>query len=264
MSEQAADVAGTIGATITCPCCGGWPLEPFEDTLDIDGNVVNIHICLVCSAIVNHSSVERIYAVPEGLREAQTECLGVAYPVSDRFREVLGKEVELYSATLDFFREHAIPNADPRKLISAEIGIGRGSLLRASAVRFERCYGIDLAFALLRETVKHLGLPENIVLLESITHVPEPVDVAFAWHSLEHVPRLHDLVADIRNSLKPGGWLFFQVPLYRPNYVVGSHYTFLNRRAVTVLAEIERYRVVGMWTDHETAFLTVLLQRPED
>jgi len=264
MSEQAVDIYGTIGATITCPCCGGWSLEPFEDTLDIDGNVVNIHICLVCSALINQSSIERIYAAFDKLRDAQTECLGVAYPAGDRFSEILRKEIELCTATLDFFRDHALPNADPRKIICAEIGFGRGSLLRASASRFERCYGIDLAFALFRETVEYLGLPENVVLLASIAHVPEPVDVVFAWHSFEHVPRLHDLVAEIRNSLKPGGWLYFQVPLYRPNYIVESHYTFLNKRAVTVLAEIERYCVIGMWTDLENAFLTVLLQKTDD
>jgi hypothetical protein len=249
---------------ITCPCCGGWSLEPFEETFDIQGNVVAMQICLVCCAIVNRSSLDRVVAAPGTLHGAQTDMLRVVYPVGDDFSFKLEREVEVHSASLDLFISRAIPDADPRQLVLAEIGIGRGTLLRSAAELFARCYGIDLAFDLFQETVDYLRVPDNIVLLESLSNIPESPHVVVAWHSFEHVLRLHDLVATIYSVLKPQGWLFFQVPLYRPNYVVESHYTFLNQRAVTVLAEIEKFRVVETWTDHANAFLTALLQKADD
>ena len=253
-----------ITTTISCPCCGGYSLEPFEETFDIQGNVVAMQICLVCCAIINRSSLDRLAASPGTLRGAQTDMLSVAYPVGDNFGSELEKEIEVHRGSLDLFRTRAVPDVDPRQLVLAEIGIGRGTLLRSAANLFGRCYGIDLAFHLFQETVDYLSVPDNIVLLESLSNVPEPVDVVVAWHSFEHVPRLHDLVATIYTVLKSRGWLFFQVPLYRSNYVVESHYTFLNQRAVAVLAEIEKFRVVETWTDHTNAFLTALLQKADD
>jgi SAM-dependent methyltransferase len=264
MIDETLELAEATITRVTCPCCGGWSLEPFEDTFDIHGNIVAMHICLVCSAIVNRSSLERIRAAPDTLRGAQTDRLSMVYPVGNDFGDMLKKEVEIHTANLDLFRTRAIPNVDPRQLIVAEIGIGRGTLLRSAAALFGRRYGVDLAFGLFHETVDYLHVPENVVLLESIAHAPEPLDVVVAWHSFEHVLRLHELVATIRGALKPGGWLFFQVPLYRPDYVVESHYTFLNQRAVAVIAEIERFGVVEMWTDYANAFLTALLQKYDD
>lgn len=262
MMEQAVDLPGGPGLAVSCPCCGGLSLELFEDTLDIDGGIVGIHICLVCSAIVNRSSLERLVAAPDKLRETQTKHLNRAYAVGHYFSDTLEREVEKHRRTLDFFVSQTGARATPGEVICAEIGIGRGTLLRAAAGLFKRCYGVDLAYDLFEKTVGHLAVPENVVLLDSITHVPEPLDLVLAWHSFEHVPRLHDLVAAIRAVLKPSGYLFFQVPLYRPDHIVESHYTFLNRRAVAILAELERLKVIDMWTDHHRACLTCLLQKP--
>ena len=256
------ELPGGPGTDITCPCCGGLSLEMFEDTLDIENNIVGIQICLVCSALINRSSLERLISAPDKLRESQTAQLGKVYVIGHHFDETLEQEIQAHRRTLDFFIEQALKENDPGELISAEIGIGRRSLLRAAAPLFRRCYGIDLAYTLFETTTDYLPVPANVVLLEAITHVPEPIDVVFAWHSFEHVPRLHDLVAAIRSALKPGGYLFFQIPLYRPNHVVESHYTFLNRRAVAVLAELEQLQVVEMWTDHPRACLTCLLRKP--
>jgi SAM-dependent methyltransferase len=259
---QTSELPGRPGTDVTCPCCGGLSLEMFEDTRDIEDKIVGIQICLVCSAIVNRSSLERLISAPEKLRDSQTAHLSKVYTIGHHFSDTLEQEVEAHRRTLDFFIEQALRENDPGELVSAEIGIGRGTLLRAAAPLFKRCYGIDLAYTLFETTTDYLPVPRNIMLLESITHVPEPIDVVFAWHSFEHVPRLHDLVAAIRSVLKPGGYLFFQVPLYRPNHIVEAHYAFLNRRAVSVLAELERFGVVEMWTDHARACLTCLLRKP--
>lgn len=250
------------GMAINCPCCGGYTLELFEDTLDIDGNVTAVEICLVCSALVNRSSLQQFVTSPENLVEQQTGRLRMVYPVGRHVHDTLEREMEAFRETLDFFLAQTGNGTAPSSQTYAEIGVGRGMLVRSAAELFARCYAIDLDFALFEATREHIAVPENVFLLNAIDHLPEPVDVVMAWHSLEHVPRLYDLVSSIRNALRPGGHLFFQVPLYRPAHLVESHYVFLNRRSIAVLAEIEGFELVDLWTDHPRACLTGLLRKP--
>ena len=70
----------TAGITVACPCCGGLSMELFEDTLDVEGNITTVEICLVCSALLNRSSLQRLAAQPETLREVQTGHLTTVYP----------------------------------------------------------------------------------------------------------------------------------------------------------------------------------------
>lgn len=249
--------------TVACPCCGGITLECFEDTLDIDGHIVVVEICLVCSALINRSSLERALSRPDDLRDIQTRELANVYLGDAHMHSTLKEEVETHRKTLDFFLTNAMPNGDPAGLVFAEIGIGRGTFIRSAASLFRKCYAVDLAYDLFDATREHLSVPDNIALLSAVEHAPEPLDVVVAWHSLEHVPHLYELVSTVHSTLKPGGHLFFQVPLYRPNHLVESHYVFLNRRAVTILAELGRFNVQGLWTDHSRACLTGLLRKPE-
>jgi SAM-dependent methyltransferase len=260
--DQNADFVPAAGITVACPCCGGMSLELFEDTLDIENNIVAVDICLACSALVNRSSLERLLAAPEKLRDLQTKDLANVYPIGRHVHAELEQELGAHRNTLDFFRAQALPGVEPATLTYAEIGIGRGTLIRSAAMLFKKCYAVDLDYALFEATRDHLIVPQNIVLLNAIEHVPEPIDVVVACHSLEHVPRLNDLVSAIRAVLKPGGHLFFQVPLYRPSHLMDCRYVFLNRRAVTVLADIECFEVAGLWTDHARACLTGLLRKP--
>jgi 2-polyprenyl-3-methyl-5-hydroxy-6-metoxy-1,4-benzoquinol methylase len=253
----------TAGITVACPCCGGLSMALFEDTLDVEGNITTVEICLVCSALLNRSSLQRLAAQPETLREVQTGHLSTVYPLERDAHAALQQEVGAHRTTLDFFLGQAAPERRPAELVCAEIGIGRGTFIRTAAELFHKCYAIDLSYEVFEGTRDLLAVPDNIFLLESIDHLPEPVDVVIAWHSLEHLPRLYEMVEKIRSALNPGGHLFIQVPLYRPDHLVDSHYTFLNRRAIAVLAELERFDVVGLWTDHPRACLTGLLRKPD-
>lgn len=247
---------------ITCPCCGGWTLEMFEDTTDFDGDIVVMEICITCSAIVNRSGLEVLRANPEGLRDTQVNDLERVYATSGDLEDELREEIEAHGETLRFFLSQIGVNGEASDFVCAELGIGRGTLLRAAAARFKRCYGIDLAYELFDMSAKHVAVPDNVMLVESITHVPDPLDAVFAWHCFEHVPRLYELISTIRSSLKPGGHIFFQVPLYRPRHLVASHYVFLNWRAIRVMAEVEGFEVVDMWTDHPRDVITALLRKP--
>lgn len=247
---------------IACPCCGGLTLDTFEDTLDIEGKVIAVEICLVCSALINRSSLERLLTAPENLRDTQTSALTKVYPIDAHIHAELKEELERHRTTLDFLLTEAVPGMEPGAMALAEIGIGRGTFILSAAQLFRKCYAIDLAYDLFEATREHLEVPQNIALLQAVENAPEPLDIVIAWHSMEHVPRLYKLVSAVRSALRPGGYFFFQVPLYRPNHLVESHYTLLNRRAIGVLAELQRFELVGLWTDHSRACLTGLLRKP--
>ena len=255
---------GTVGESTSCPNCGSLSFEPFEDILDVDGKIALIEICQACCALVNRGAIEHLQSDAESMRQAQVLELREVYPIDPHekaFGATLEEELPHFLDVLNFFIRKAEIARPPSELISAEMGIGRGTLLRASAQVFGRSYGTDIDFALFETTKTQLAVPDNVVLIESISHLPEMVDVILAWHTFEHIPRLHDVVATARLLLKPGGHLFFQVPLYRPENVVESHYTFMNRRSVAVLAEIQRLDIVDIWTDHNRDFLTAILRK---
>lgn len=258
---------GAVGDHASCPNCGGMSFEMFEDILDVDGKVAIIEICLACSALVNRGAIERLQRDAELMRQAQVLELRDVYPVDPHevaFGATLEEEIPHFLRTLEFFIRKAEIKRPAKELVSAEIGIGRGTLLRACGQMFGKAYGTDIDLTLFNGTRTDLPVPDNVVLIESLSHLPEPVDAILAWHTLEHIPRLHDLVANARLLLKPGGHLFFQVPLYRPENVVDSHYTFMNRRSVSVLAELEGFELVDIWTDHDRHFLASILRKPLD
>ena len=258
---------GAVGDHASCPNCGGMSFEMFEDILDVDGKVAIIEICLACSALVNRGAIERLQRDAELMRQAQVLELRDVYPVDPHevaFGATLEEEIPHFLRTLEFFIRKAEIEQPAKELVSAEIGIGRGTLLRACGQMFGKAYGTDIDLTLFDGTRADLPVPDNVVLIESLSHLPEPVDAILAWHTLEHIPRLHDLVANARLLLKPGGHLFFQVPLYRPENVVDSHYTFMNRRSVSVLAELEGFELVDIWTDHARHFLASILRKPLD
>ena len=258
---------GAVGERASCPNCGGLSFEPFEDILDLDGKVALIEICQACSALVNRGAIEHLQSNAAAMRQAQVSDLRDVYPVDPHevaFGATLEEEIPHCLDVLRFFIDQAGIKAPWSTLISAEVGIGRGTMLRAAAKYFGKSYGTDIDFALFDATVNQLPVPDNVVLLESLSNLPEPVDVIIAWHTLEHIPRLHDFVASAWLLLKPGGHLYFQVPLYRPENVVESHYTFMNRRSVSVLAEMQQFELVDIWTDHNRHFLTSILRKPAE
>ena len=258
---------GVIGEQASCPCCGGLSFELFEDILDLKGKITLIEICQACFALVNRGALERVMRHEEAVVEAQTADLREAYPVDPHkvvFGATLEEEIPHFLDVLQFFLKKAEIERPPSELISAEIGIGRGTFLRAAATLFDKCYGTDIDFALFNATASQIPIPENVIFLESLSNLPEPVDVILAWHTLEHIPRLHDMVADARLQLQPGGHLFFQVPLFRPENVVDSHYTFMNRRSVSVMAEMQRFDLLDIWIDHDRHFLTAIFRKPAE
>jgi SAM-dependent methyltransferase len=91
-----------------------------------------------------------------------------------------------------------------------DIGAGAGRFLAQQAGRFERACGIEITPASVEYARTRLGL----TIVGDITEVDGPIDVATAWHSLEHFPEpaLLALLAALRAKMPAGGRVIVSVP----------------------------------------------------
>ena len=112
-----------------------------------------------------------------------------------------------------------------------DIGCGAGLFLHRERGGFARVQGIEISPPSVAYARGMLGLE----ILDGIAGVEGPVDVATAWHSLEHMPAavLTDLLAGLRTKLAPGGCVIVSVPNAASWQcrVLGENYAFHDRPA---------------------------------
>jgi hypothetical protein len=91
-----------------------------------------------------------------------------------------------------------------------DIGSASGKFLLHNASRYKRAIGIEITPESLVFSRQVLRL--NIV--EDIQKVPEEIDTATAWHSLEHIPEqnLLALLSGLSNKMVAGGRFIISVP----------------------------------------------------
>ena len=111
-----------------------------------------------------------------------------------------------------------------------DIGCGAGLFLHRQQDGFARVQGIEISPPSVDYARRVLGLE----IVDGIAAVDGPVDVATAWHSLEHMPAavLTDLLAGLRAKLAPGGCVIVSVPKRAADDVVASTLVVLADEAV--------------------------------
>ena len=246
---------------VSCPCCGQPGLVNYETTKDIDGSTVEIAVCTVCCALVNGAALREVFERTVDPRDVQTRGLESVYPPESR--EQMLHSIDLFRETVAFLRDQSRLGERLRDMVSLEFGIGRGYLMIAASDFFKRSYGTDLRLDIFANTVAEIGQPANVRVVTDVNQIGEPVDVVFLWHVMEHLPKARDFLEYARSLMPNGGYVFFQVPLYRPDVVVRSHYTFFNSRSVSVMAEASGFVVHDIWFDLPNAFMTCLLRTRE-
>jgi SAM-dependent methyltransferase len=242
--------------TIVCPCCGNSSLESYEDALHVEGHEISIHICLVCCALVNRSELEQVQKPTETESTIQMTSPGL------ESLDDLEQHIKMYQQTYRFLLDTLI-SVNPAQSIFVQIGVGEGASVRAAAKLFKKCYAIDRDFSIFEATRAHLEIPSEVLYLNSIEPIYEPIDMVVCWHSLERMPQLYNVIPQIRSALRPGGYLLFKAPLYRPNHLFKGIYTFFNYQTVTVLAEHHGFDIVDISTDYTHALLQAVLRRPD-
>ncbi|WCS26433.1 class I SAM-dependent methyltransferase [Methylobacterium sp. NMS14P] len=244
---------------IACPCCGFTKqFRPYATRLDVAGNRVRFFTCQICTSLVNMTNVSEALSDLGASEDMQEEASRVFYPVDDAVRDLAGR-LELHRGLLDWFLQ-SVETTNLRRAI--ELGAGLGFLSAAACSHFDEVWALEINRSTLDRMVPHFGLADRLKIGSHLDEVPGTVDAVFAWHTLEHIPKLWEVGQSVADKLNPGGYFFWQVPMYADPYVVSSHYTFLNEHAAAVFSDRIGLRVEKIWNDEPNQFLTCLARKP--
>ena len=247
------------GGDIACPCCGFTKqFRPYTTRLDVAGNRVRFFTCQICTSLVNMTNVLEALSDMGASENMQEEASRAFYPVDEALGD-FSDRLALHRDLFDWFQQ----SADPHNLKRAvELGAGLGFLSAAACHHFEEVWALELNRSTLDRMVPHFDLADRLKVGSNLDEVPGTVDAVFAWHTLEHIPNLWEVGQNVADKLNPGGYFFWQVPMYSDPYVVSSHYTFLNEYAAAIFSDRIGLRVEKIWNDEPNQFLTCLARKP--
>ena len=123
---------------------------------------------------------------------------------------------------LDLIADYLQPGA---RLL--DVGCGFGLTVYEANKRGFRADGIDISTRFLKLAREKLGLTLRQGRVEDLHFPDNTYDGVIFWDVLEHVHNPLEILAEIRRIVRPGGYLFGQVPNWRG--LSNRYKTFLNR-----------------------------------
>lgn len=93
-----------------------------------------------------------------------------------------------------------------------DLGCGSGGFLASLRGKPWELIGVDVSAEDVNQGRRLYGLDLRVGSLAEQRFPDGYFDCVFAWHVLEHLPRLWEALEEIRRVIKPGGWLVAAVP----------------------------------------------------
>lgn len=158
-------------------------------------------------------------SVFEQLTEPYLRCINCGHEILDDdptqsfiINEPLEEKITKKTTSLDRFKNRTTEHfgLSDSKMLLLDIGSASGRFLFFQSENYERVAGIEVTNECLNFSRSVFGL--NIY--EKIDAVPEGINMATAWHSLEHIPilALLDILAQLSMKLTAGGRFIISVP----------------------------------------------------
>lgn len=160
--------------------------------------------------------------------------------------------------------EKCIPNL-PTKGRLLDVGCGNGAVLKSAGALLKgwELHGYDLNDKRREEVLK---LPSVASFTSgSLKKLPHrEYDLVVLWHTLEHIPSPVGPLAELRDLLKPGGFLLVQVPdIERTPFdmAVIDHTSHFSRRTLEILCRQAGFEIAMDGTPWIHNCLTLLLKK---
>ncbi len=238
-----------------CPCCRTpGSLVPFELTYDIDNELTRLTLCQSCLALFNlNAYAELKQSKPEQIQVGDFYAVN-GFGGDDHLAAIKNAGDNLVGY---FLRRTGL---DPAARTFCEIGAGRGYAALAAARRFKSAYALDFDLRNFERVCQEIGRPANLHIGRSLEYVNSRIDILMGWHVLEHIPEPLAFLDQARRRMAPRAYFFFQVPMYRPAYLVRSHHVFYNETAMGRLMTKAGAEVIEIGFDPKAGFLTAIAQ----
>ena len=233
-----------MNAAPPCPACKSTSYGPEH----LVGSFA-LRRCMPCDALVCVSGLEDL-ALNANRQTSTSEEFYAAPPTSD--------DLDAVRPILQFLKDHApgLPTG-----VAVDFGAGRGVMAATAASFFKESWALDLSIDVLRRCAATFALP-NLHVTDDMADLPASVDAIIAWHTIEHLPDALGIMTSLAERLAPKGAIFWQVPIYRPEYVVDTHFTFFNEFSARAICERAGLSCAGIWEDLANGFITILARKP--
>jgi 2-polyprenyl-3-methyl-5-hydroxy-6-metoxy-1,4-benzoquinol methylase len=183
-----------------------------------------------------------------------------AYPGGESYEEDPAQRAYEASQRIEFVRRHR----QSGRLL--EIGAAAGHFVKAAQRSGFEPTGVEPAEELAARATHRLGIPVVAGFIEEIELPQDHFEVACAWHVVEHLSEPLTALDRIRQSLRPGGHLFVEVPniasvyarrqgLRWANLDIAHHVGHYTPSAMNALLERAGFRVLDTHTLPMRAYL---------
>jgi hypothetical protein len=241
------------GATGACPACGlSARFSRFEVARQQDQKIVDILICSSCSVLINGGAYAAFEAQPDSREIQRTDYYTIGAPALAEEMEQVAKAQSM----IKYLTERVDRNW--AALTFCDLGAGRGYTAIAASESFSHSIACEFDLRNIREVCSVVGQPNNLELSDDIFKTRQNIDVLFAWHVLEHIPHLHNFIADLQETLNDDCTIFLQCPCYRPDYIVECHYLFFNEVSLRETMRQSGFREIEIGFDADNGFISYL------
>lgn len=214
-------------------------------------------MCLSCYAIINENDLVKAFEQDNYL-QVQSDTSQNFYTVDESTISQLHEIVDSNKGICTFLLD-VCPDLPRESFL--DFGAGRGCLASAATSFFDRSYAAEINLKTLEACHPHLPNADRISITADYTEIEESFDAIASFHVLEHLPQMGKIVGEVVQRLRPNGAFFFQVPLLRSDYLVETHYTFMNELCARRLCSDVGLEVVGVWFDLDLDFLSCIARR---
>lgn len=187
----------------------------------------------------------------------------------DETPETLGQLASQQRNMVGRLRKHL---GEPGKALIAEIGCGRGSLLKALLLEGYKARGCEPSEMLSSKAHEAFGFSDDELIrqtadafLQDAIDTGTQYDAVVLWHVLEHLEHPVQILARTKRTLAPKGRIVLQVPLLHKPYIYREHLFLCNRSNLVRMGALSGLNLVHYsWSAHEFYATAVFSNDPSD
>jgi len=241
-------------STRTCGVCRKKnTLRKYNECKSLDSGFAPLWMCKNCSAIYNATAENEALDVVEWQKRWAEDETFYAVPDGEEFDNIVLQGNQMF----DFLQADVGVKLGGTYL---EIGAGSGMTGAAALNYFDEVHVFDHVQTRLNMVREKVGDRYKVSSFEDISKIE--VDTVLIWHAMEHFLAPGAVFAMCVKRMKPGAFMFIQVPVLSFEHVYPGHYYFYCEQAFETLASQNKLDVVRFYYDHNMNAMTVSMRKP--